>query len=448
MRLGRVLVIAAVVAAPVIAPITASLAQTNVNGSNNTSGGDASSGSANGSNSASGQTGLAASPSPTPNPSTQDVKNSNGTNVQEGSNRTTIHQTSNVRTGDVVVGQVIGAVVSSGNLTINARNTSENVDATSGDASGTNTANTVTGLVSSGSSQVADAAFAGLAIADNPNAKTADLNNVVGRNVQQGSNSTIVRQTVNAQTGDAVGGQVIGAVVNGGTTDIVASNRTVDSDITTGDARGSNKTSGFTGLLDTQTSTVGAFATDITGSTGVNVQEGDNRFIASQVARSRSGDGIAGQVLGVVSAGNTRVDASNVTTDSSVETGDATTNNSGSAFVGLLSAATSTVAAADLTGVTGTNLQDGRNKSTLNQNADAVTGDGIAGQVAGVVTSAGGSAALTLANTSTNIDSTTGEARFSNASSLFDGLSVTKGGSVVANAADQPLSAIFKSAIS
>jgi hypothetical protein len=439
MRLGRILVIAALVAVPVLAPV-ASYAQ--VNGSNTTSGGDATSGDANGTNSAAGQTGQSSSNSNTVK--SQDANNSSGTNVQDGNNRTTINQTTNVKTGDVVVGQVIGGVVANGNLVINATNHSDNVDATSGDANGSNSTSVVTGLVSTDDG----AAFVGDALG-NSNASTSDLNNVVGRNLQNGDNTTRVRQNTNVQTGDAVGGQVIGAVVNGGTTDIAAANTTTDSDITTGDGHAENSLAAFTGLLSAGTATVGngAFGTDVNNATGTNVQDGSNRFTADQNAHSQTGDGVAGQVLGVVSAGNTRVDASNTTTDSSVTTGDSDATNSGAAFTGLLDADTATVATTDLLGVTGTNLQDGNNTGTLHQSADAVSGDGVAGQIAGIVTSAGGSAAVTLANTSTDVDSTSGDSAFANDSSLFNGLLNATGTASVGAGADTALSGIFKSAL-
>jgi len=440
MRLGRILVVAALVAAPLLTPI-ASFAQ--VTGSNSSDGTSASSGDAKGTNSASGQTGQSASNSSSVK--TQDVNNSSGTNVQDGNNRTTINQTTNVKTGDVVVGQVIGGVVANGNLVVNATNHSENVDATSGDAEGTNSTSVVTGLVSTDDGS----AFVGDALG-NSAASAADLNNVVGRNIQNGDNTTRVRQNTNVQTGDAVGGQVIGAVVNGGTTDIAAANTTKDSDITTGDGHAENSLDAFTGLLATTgTAAVGgdALGADVNFSSGTNVQDGSNRFTGDQNAHSQTGDGVAGQVLGVVSAGNTRVDASNTTTDSSVTSGDSDAHNSGAAFTGLLAAGTATVSSADLTGVTGTNVQDGSNSGTLHQSADAVSGDGVAGQVAGIVTSAGGSAAVTLANTSTGVDSTSGDTAFTNDSSMFNGLQTASGTASVGGTADTSLSGIFKSAL-
>ena len=440
--LYRVLIVAALVAAPVLVPV-ASYAQ--VTGSNDSSNTDASSGNAQGTNSASGQTGQSSSNSSTVK--TQDVKNSNGTNVQDGNNRTTVSQTTNVKTGDVVVGQVIGGVVAGGgNLVVNATNHSENVDATSGDAEGHNTADVATGLISTDG-----AAFVGDALG-NSNASTSDLNNVVGRNLQNGDNRTTVRQNSNVQTGDAVGGQVIGAVVNGGTTDIAAANTTKDSDITTGDAKADNSLAAFTGLLATTgtASTGGPLATtDVNNSSGTNVQDGNNRFTGDQLAHAQSGAGVAGEVLGVVSAGATRVDASNTTTDSSVTTGDPTADNHGAAFTGLLDAGTATVGdAADVTGATGNNVQDGNNTGTLHQSADAVSGDGVAGQVAGIVTSAGGSANVTLANTSTGVDSTSGDTSFVNDSSMFNGLLSATGTASVGALADTALSGIFKSAVS
>ncbi len=57
---------------------------------------------------------------------------------------------------------------------------------------------------------------------------------------------------------------------------------------------------------------------------------------------------------------------------------------------------------------------DGDISSELAQDANAVSGDAVAGQVAGVVTSAGGSADLVLANTSEDVDGESGDASFDN----------------------------------
>lgn len=55
------------------------------------------------------------------------------------------------------------------------------------------------------------------------------------------------------------------------------------------------------------------------------------------------------------------------------------------------------------------------------QDASANSGDAVAGQVAGVVTSAGGSADLVLANTSEDVDGETGDADFFNETIEFVG---------------------------
>ena len=71
------------------------------------------------------------------------------------------------------------------------------------------------------------------------------------------------------------------------------------------------------------------------------------------------------------------------------------------------------------------NVQEGNNRKTLGQTAEATSGDAVAGQVGGVVTSAGGSASVVLANTSTGIDSSTGDGEFNNDDDGFVGLNAT-----------------------
>src|SRR5205823_12109131 len=127
---------------------------------------------------------------------------------------------------------------------------------------------------------------------------------------------------------------------------IVAANSSTNSDITTGDARSDNDVASFVGLNDAATTTIsGASGADITGSSADNLQDGNNRLSGSQTAHAATGDGVGGQVLGVVSAGAASLDASNHTDDSSVETGDSHADNSASEFVGLNDAPTTTVGA-------------------------------------------------------------------------------------------------------
>jgi hypothetical protein len=89
------------------------------------------------------------------------------------------------------------------------------------------------------------------------------------------------------------------------------------------------------------------------------------------------------------------------------------------------------VTAVDVSSSTATNLQDGANRRTIAQNADASSGDALSGQVASVVTSAGGSARVTLANTSSGSDATSGQSNFSNDDSNFVGLNLSGGGPLV-----------------
>ena len=178
--------------------------------------------------------------------------------------------------------------------------------------------------------------------------------------------------------------------------------------------------------------TIGDITNSCTITTGTlcdYVQEGNNRLTLSQSATSSTGDGVAGQVLGVVSAGAASLDATNRTDDSSVTTGDTTASNTSSAFVGLNDGGALSIGAvtADISGVTTENLQEGDNRKTLSQSADASSGDAVAGQVSGVVTSAGGSASVVVANTSTGIDATTGEAVFDNTDAAFVGVNLSIG---------------------
>ena len=59
------------------------------------------------------------------------------------------------------------------------------------------------------------------------------------------------------------------------------------------------------------------------GASATNVQEGDNKASTNQSGTSKSGDAVAGQVTGVVSSGNTSVDATNKSDHVDVSTGDA-----------------------------------------------------------------------------------------------------------------------------
>jgi len=341
------------------------------------------------------------------------ANNASATNVQEGDNKASTDQSGNSKSGDAVAGQVAG-VVSSGNTSVDATNKSDKVDVSTGDARGENNSNAFVGLNSSSATGVG-------ALADVAN--TAPVTNL-----QEGDNKYDLNQTVTATSGDGVGGEVIGVVTSaGGSASVVAANTSTNVDISTGDARAFNNAAAFVGLNSSSvTAVVNPFAADVlNAATATNVQEGDNKLSADQSATSNTGDGVGGQVLGIVSAGAASVDATNKSDSVDISTGDARSANDFAAFVGL-NASTDTLVAADvLNAGAASNVQEGSNKKDLTQDATSTSGDGVAGQVAGVVTSAGGSADLVLANTSTNSSSDTGDGRFVNQDNSFTGLNVS-----------------------
>jgi hypothetical protein len=173
-----------------------------------------------------------------------------------------------------------------------------------------------------------------------------------------------------------------------------------------------------------------------------STQEGDNDGSVDQSGTSSSGDGVAGQVAGVVSAGDASVDATNRSDDVSVTTGDAEGTNTGTLDVGSginigSNAGGGSGNNANLNSVCRRNSagngshcinrQIGDNDGSLDQAADAASGDGVGGQVIGVVTSAGGSADLVLDNESTDSDVTSGDGTFDNNSDAFVGRGVRIG---------------------
>jgi len=343
------------------------------------------------------------------------ANNSTATNVQQGDNKSDTSQTGTSSSGDAVAGQVAG-VVSSGNTSVDATNKSDKVDVSTGDARGSNDSSEFVGLNSSSDTHVGAADV---------------LNTAPVTNLQEGDNKYSLNQTMTATSGDGVAGEVIGVVTSsGGSSSIVAANTSTNVDISTGDARAFNDAAAFVGLnSSSDTSVANPFAADVLNTaTATNVQEGDNKLNADQTATSATGDGVGGQVLGVVSAGAASVDATNKSDKVDISTGDARSSNDFAAFVGLNFATDTDVASADLlNGGPAANVQEGNNKKSLSQDATATSGDSVAGQVAGVVTSAGGSADLVLANTSTNSDADTGDGRENNSSSSFTGLSVSPG---------------------
>lgn len=334
-----------------------------------------------------------------------DIENASATNVQEGDNESETDQSGTSESGDAVGGQVVG-VVSSGDASVDATNRSEDVEIETGDASGNNSASSFVGLT-----------------AGSDTAVLADILNGAASNVQEGDNEAAIVQAAEASTGDGVGGSVIGVVTAaGGSADVVAANTSEDVEIETGDADAENDAAAFVGLNASGTV---LSAADVFNASATNVQEGDNEYSADQSAQASSGDGVGGQVLGVVSAGDASVDATNHSEDVEVETGEVFATNSVAAFVGLTAGSDTVTTAADILNGAAANVQEGDNEAASVQAAEATSGDAVAGQVAGVVTSAGGSADLVLANTSIDIETETGEGDFENFDTSFTGLNAS-----------------------
>ena len=338
-----------------------------------------------------------------------DVANASATNVQIGDNENETEQSGSASSGDAVAGQVAG-VVSSGDASVDATNRSEDVDVETGDATGSNDAASFVGLTGGTTTAL--------------NAADDNILNGNAANVQLGDNSYDLAQDATATTGDGVGGQVIGVVTSaGGSADVVAANTSEGVDIETGDADANNDAAAFVGQNATGTA---GLAADILNASATNVQEGDNELSASQDATSASGDGVGGSVIGVVSAGDASVDATNHSEDVDVETGDADSANDFAAFVGLTNGSTTALNAADdVLNNNAANVFVGDNSKDLAQSADSNSGDAVAGQVAGVVTSAGGSADLVLANTSEDADAESGDGDFDNSDESFTGLNAS-----------------------
>jgi hypothetical protein len=393
---------------------------------NNSDGVDVSTGDAHGTNDAAAFAGLNTSgQGPLITSDLTNVCNDDGcANLQQGDNRITSSQTTRDGSGDGVAGQVIGAV-SGGNLSIDAKNTTTDSTVETGDASGKNSGSYYAGLNTSVFGPTVTASEI-----------SGSCNDDGCANVQDGDNTVRANQSTSATSGDGVAGQVIGAVtLPEPRASIVAANTTKDSDVDTGNATATNDLAAFVGLNTSGRPVVTSDLTNVCNTKGEgcdNLQQGDNRLSGNQTAHATTGDGVAGEVMGVLAAGNTSLDATNHSEGDTVDTGNAKAANDASTFVGLNSSDSGpTITGAEISNATATNLQEGDNRKTIGQTADATSGDAVAGQVTGVVTSAGGSASVVLANTSTDIDSSSGHSDFSNTDSQFVGLNVSNKGPLV-----------------
>jgi hypothetical protein len=159
--------------------------------------------------------------------------------------------------------------------------------------------------------------------------------------------------------GSAIAVLGIGSVAHADT-NVTSSNSCEDCDTDTGNSSSTN-------TADSQVGQESTF--------GDNYQEGDNDADVDQNAQASSGDGVPGQVVGVSDStgGDVNINASNSCEDCTTNTGNANAANGATTFVGQSS-------------LFGNNVQLGDNDLDLNQAAVSSSGDGVTGQIIGVVT--------------------------------------------------------------
>jgi len=393
--------------------------------------------------------------------------------AHEGDNEVEVDQDGHAKSGDAVAGsQVTGLVVSeAGSIHVVNRQSSEDADAESGEA----TSHNFVGEVFAGPIAELPEAPAPECVDDPatpedecavaPAIEDADLFDDTGALeatiAHEGDNEVELNQDSNAMSGDAVAGSsVIGVVAQGGSVSIVADNVSEDAEAESGDADATNDAptvfagpivADDLGFLFGEEPVDPALDTDADGIpdvqepgcefnpdpacapvqgashlddddplTAVIAHEGDNDLELDQDAAANSGDAVAGaQVIGVVTdeTGDVSIDASNVSEDSEAESGEATAHNVVDlAFAGPIAVTgedgTDTVIIADLLDDTGALealiAQDGDNDLEAGQGLEIDSGDAVGGgQVIGVV--AGGSVDVVQDNVSEDDDSETGE---------------------------------------
>jgi hypothetical protein len=197
-------------------------------------------------------------------------------------------------------------------------------------------------------------------------------------------------------------------------TSITTSNESDDTELDSGDSTATNSGQAQVGH---EGGGEEAAQSDITSGQATNVQEGDNDFDANQDATATTGSTIGGQVIGAVTDGNLTVDATNLSNDVDATSGDAEASNDVDAFIGLSAADTFL---SDINSAFGVNVHEGDNSAGADQDAVALSGDGVAGQVFGATAS--GTTDAVLANTSTDTDVTSGDADEDSNDDLFTGL--------------------------
>jgi hypothetical protein len=263
-----------------------------------------------------------------------------GSASQVGDNGVTFDQTVNSVSGDAVSGAEVTGVVADGDVQISASNSAFLVGSASGISIGFNLGLGQGGPVANG---------------------------LLGASAQQGGNNTVqTNQTVNATTGDAVGGaQVTGAVSNDGDITISTQNSSIASLALTAPAFGANAA----------LSRGGPFAL---GGLGANASQfGDNRVGYAQEVNATVGDAVSGsEVTGAVGGGDVTIQGSNSSLGAISASFPVVGVNFGAVQGGPVG----------LAGVSGSASQFGRNDLSADQSVNATTGDAVAGsQITGAV---------------------------------------------------------------
>lgn len=327
-----------------------------------------------------------------------DIDDTVGVNIQSGDNDADADQDGDSDVGAAITGQSID-VDAGGDAAVSATNRGSHNDADTGDAEGSNNLSGFAGHASAGD-----------------DVSVSDIDDSVGVNVHDGDNEFEYDQSVDANVGDGIAGQVL-SVTAGGNASVVARNAPDHVDVDGGDAEADNDASTFVGLARAGDD---VSVEDITGSVGVNLQDGENELDGDQSADASSGDAVVGQDLSVHAGGNASLAATNEPEHSDADSGDADADNDASAFVGHAFASGGDVAVTDIVDSVGVNLHDGDNEGEVDQDADADTGEALTGQKASV--RAGGSASVNVEERGEHNDASSGDADTSNDIDLFVGL--------------------------
>lgn len=352
--------------------------------------------------------------------------------VHDGDNTQSIDQSADVNSGDAVAGgQVIGAV-GAGIIDIVLDNMAEDVEATSGDAEANNVIDEAeaSNLVTF---QECPCPIPGLFAAG------IEASTITATIVHDGDNDQSIDQAANAESGDAVSGsQVVGAVAAvTGEISIDGRNRAEDTEATSGDADANNTielaASGNV-VLDQPTGccppssdatllTAGIEANEIDA---VIVHEGDNEQEIGQAADAVSGDAVSGaQIVGAVGGGAIDIVVDNRGEDSESTSGDAAAENTiedaeASNLVTFAPGCPCPIpgdigADIDATTITAVILHEGDNTQSIDQAADASSGDAVsAAQVVGAVSAVGGNVSIDATNRGEDSEATTGDADATN----------------------------------